>query len=218
MPTPAQREAHELTHFPFRRWCEHCVRGQATGDQHRSVSSDMKMSTVQRLHMDYGFLKEDGAKTEDEHGVEESARLSLTMLVTLETLCGSVWAYALESKSAVVEKWVATQISEDVATVGLHRERIIAKSDQEPAILELQKEIARQRAEAGTGIENSGVGDSNRNGKIERAIRDVKGIIRTLRSWLSMKLGVQVKLDDPVVPWLVRHAAYIITRCLVKSD
>ena len=89
--------------------------------------------------MDYGFLKEDAVRNEDYHGEEESARLSLTMLVTLETLCGSVWAYALESKSAVVEKWVATQMSDDVATVGLHKEWIIAKSDQEPAISELQK-------------------------------------------------------------------------------
>ena len=59
MPTAAQREAHDLTHFPFRRWCEHCVRGQATGDQHRSVSGEMGASEVPRLHMDYGFLKED---------------------------------------------------------------------------------------------------------------------------------------------------------------
>ena len=31
-PSRAEREEHELTHFPYRTWCDHCVRGRAKDD------------------------------------------------------------------------------------------------------------------------------------------------------------------------------------------
>ncbi len=42
MPTPKEVEDHELTHCPYRSWCEHCVRGQAKDDQHRTVKGPEK--------------------------------------------------------------------------------------------------------------------------------------------------------------------------------
>ena len=109
------------------------------------------------------------------------------------------------------------QLVDDLNTIGLAGERVIIKSDQEASITELQSEIAKRRTTVGTGVENSKVGDSNSNGKIERAIRDVKNMIRTLRSSLSASIGTSVKLDMKIVPWLVRHASYLITRCRVRS-
>ena len=101
------------------------------------------------------------------------------------------------------------------------RERVIIKSDQEASIVELQTEIARKRGfedfGVGTGIENSKVGDSDSNGKIERAIRDVKNLVRTLRSSLESRIGQKITLGSSIVPWLIRHAAYLITRCRVRS-
>ena len=58
-PTPSQRAAHELTHCPFRAWCEHCVRGQSTGSQHWSVPATLSVSTVPRVHMEVAFLNSD---------------------------------------------------------------------------------------------------------------------------------------------------------------
>ena len=74
------------------------------------------------------------------------------------------------------------------------------------------------RGDASTGIENSRVGDSDSNGRIERTIREVKGLIRTLRSSLEAGIQAKIKLSDTVVPWIVRHAAYIITRCRIGPD
>ena len=28
-------DAHQLTHLPFRSWCDHCVRGKSVDDAHR---------------------------------------------------------------------------------------------------------------------------------------------------------------------------------------
>ena len=91
-------------------------------------------------------------------------------LVLKETMCDPVWAYALRSKSVAGDPWVADQIVDDLNTIGLAKDRIIVKSDQEASIVELQSEIARRRTVVDTSLENSKVGDSNSNGKVERAI------------------------------------------------
>ena len=95
--------------------------------------------------------------------------------------------------------------------------RIVAKTDTGPVILDLRCEMGKNREDAPTGIEHSRAGDSNSNGKIERVIHDVEGLTRTLRADLQNKIGSPISLDSPVVPWLVRHAGYMLTRCRVHS-
>ena len=62
-----------------------------------------------------------------------------------ETLCGSVWAYALKSKSVNEDPWIADQLVDDMRTVGLANERILVKPDQEASIVDLQLGIAKRR-------------------------------------------------------------------------
>lgn len=173
-PSEHERREHEATHCPFRSWCEHCIRGQGTEYQHCSVKGANAEEEVPRVIMDYCYLTEDVKRTTDEHAEAVEAVTSLTTLVMKETLCGSVWAYALKTKSVSEDPWIADQLVDDLGTIGMANERIILKSDQEASIVELQSEIARRRPTVGTGMEQSKVGDSNSNGKIERAIRDVK--------------------------------------------
>ena len=217
-PTAAERAAHEVNHWPFRSWCDACVKGRATGQQHRSMVGEYAESTVARVLMDYGFLHEEETVTETEHGNETESKVSMTVLVMLETMCSSIWAYAIEGKGAVSVEWVAQQVVDDIETVGLSKERIISKTDQEPSIVQLQQEVATRRKDGGTALENSRVGDSDSNGKIERAIRDVKGMIRTLRSSVEEKTGKTIRLDAAIVPWIIRHSAYILTRCKIGAD
>ena len=217
VPTLADRKAHESTHCPFRSWCIHCVRGQAAEYPHRTVSGEAAESEVPRVSMDYCYFKEDVRKMANEHVESEEAATSLTALAMKETQFGSVWAYALRSKSVAEEAWLADQIADDLSTIGMSKERIICKSDQESAITELQGEIAKKRADVGTALENSKVGDSNSNGRVERSIRDMKGMVRTLKSALAEKLNMPVTLDMAIVPWMIRHAAYLITRCRVRK-
>ena len=111
--------------------------------------------------MDYGYLHEEESETREEHGKSTEVKTSMTAMVMLETMCSSVWAYAIDAKGGSTLDWFAKQVVEDIETVGLNKEQISTKSDQEPSIVQLQKEIARLRGDAGTGIENPRVGDSN---------------------------------------------------------
>ena len=90
--------------------------------------------------------------------------------------------------------------------MGLRNDRIIIKSDQESSANDIAREISKRRAsEYGTGLENSAIGDSNSNGTVERAIQDMEGQARTLRSALEDRVAAPVKLASPVVPWFVRQ-------------
>ena len=80
-PSAEERALHELTHWPFRSWCDACVRGRATGQQHRSMVGEYAESNVARVLMDYGFLHEEEAVTETEHGRETESKLAWQYLL-----------------------------------------------------------------------------------------------------------------------------------------
>ena len=214
-PSVADREAHELTHWPYRKWCEDCVRGRAVGPLHKKIPAASRESHVLRVHLDYAFLPEEVVESEDEFTAEGMARVSMTILIMVETLCDSVWAYSVNAKGYASDPWLPGKIASDLATVGVADTRIVIKTDTEPAIVDLRKAIGASRGGTPTGYDDSRVGDSNSNGRIERKIREVKGLIRTLRSGLKTTSGSKVSLESSIVPWIVRHAAYILTRCQV---
>ena len=89
-PSTAERVAHELTHYPYRKWCEHCVRGRAVGPNAKKVPAAGRETSVPRAHMDYAYLQEEVVEIEDEFKTETTATMSLTILVMIETLCESV--------------------------------------------------------------------------------------------------------------------------------
>ena len=94
------------------------MKGQAKDQPHRTVSGNFAESDVVRVSMDYCFLTEDVVAKDAEHEVSTKSRVSMTILVMTETMCRSMWAYAVTTKGAS-ESWVADQIVEDLETVGL---------------------------------------------------------------------------------------------------
>ena len=113
LPGAREREEHELTHCPYRSWCEHCTKGQKKDFPHKKVTGELAESSVVRVSMDYCFFTEDVDAKEDDHEETVKAKVSLTVLVMVETLCRSVWAYAVTTKGAG-EPSIADQIAEDL--------------------------------------------------------------------------------------------------------
>ena len=216
--TPSQREIdeHNLVHCPYRAWCEACVRGQAKDDCHMTIKGSDAESSVTIVCIEYCFLTEKVKAREDEHVEEVKANISMTILVMVETMCRSIWAYVVEHKGS--DEWVAEQIVDDLETVGLANERIVIKADQEAVITDLQRNVAQLRKGYGSALEQSRVGDSNSNGRVERVIQDLKGLVRTLKAALEINTGGKINLSDPIVPMLVRHAAHIINVSRVRES
>ena len=98
------------------------------------------------------------------------------------------------------------QAIEDLETVGLKNERLVFKLDQENSIVDVMKEIQKSReCEYGTAMGNSRVGDSDSNVMIESAIGSFEVVAITPRIALEGKIGEKVALDNPIIPWLIRH-------------
>ena len=215
MPSQREIDDHNLVHCPYRAWCEACVRGQAKDDCHVTIKGPDAESSVTRVCMDYCFLTEQVKARDSEHVEEVKANVSMTILVMVETMCRSIWAYVVEHKGS--DDWVAEQIVDDLETVGLANERIVIKADQETAITDLQRSVAKLRKGYGSALEQSRVGDSNSNGRVERAVQDLKGLVRTLKAALEINTKGKISLSDPIVPLLVRHAAHIINVSRVRD-
>ena len=71
------------------------------------------------------------------------------------------------------QEWVVAQTLRDLERLGHHGD-IVLRSDGEPALVDLMKEIAKDRGNRRTVIEHSAPGDSQGNGFIERGVRSVE--------------------------------------------
>ena len=57
-PSNHEREEHELTHVPFRSWCEHCVKGRARSRAHKRRNPETKkeeLSRATRVYFDFYY-------------------------------------------------------------------------------------------------------------------------------------------------------------------
>ena len=68
----------------------------------------------------------------------------------------------------------------DLVRLGLHG-TLLLRSDQEPAILDVLKEIARLRCEKRTFLQCSAVGDSQRNRFAERSVQMFEETVRVMK-------------------------------------
>ena len=192
-PTANQRALHDVLHIPFREWCAECVQGRGKDRYHLRIADE---SGVPRVAMDYMFISERGITTNSSTADEWSKNGEcIAVLVLKSFLHKSVWAYLVEAKGVLKSDWLVKQIVCDLDTCGFQKCTIIVKTDQESSIIDVQNGIAAQRKDDGadgTVIENSKVGDSSSNARVERAIQELGGMARTYR------LGVRKK--RPVAP------------------
>ena len=85
--TQAEREAHEVTHMPYRSWCPHCVRGRGRNTPHRQRAEEAKVSGVPKIAMDYMFMS-----------AEDERASSNPVLVVVDEATGERYARAVGHK------------------------------------------------------------------------------------------------------------------------
>ena len=146
-PTPAQIEAHRLSHLPFRSWCKWCVLGRGRGIQHRKAGA----SDIPILGLDYFFLTKGGVHTRRElefattaEGEEqlEAARKSGDVTKYLLVRCfqsKTVFAFLVPQKGLDEQNIACDHALGAMQWLG--HTRIILKSDNEPAAQALVKRV-----------------------------------------------------------------------------
>ena len=125
----------------------------------------------------------------------------LTILAMKEKPFQSVGATVLPDKSAS-EFAVATIIG--YLDFWGHQE-VMIKCDQEYSMKRIAESLQERRRPRRTIVECSPKGSHQSNGVVENAHCHLEGLLRTMRSELMEKTGVNVNVKSLLAPWLVRH-------------
>ena len=198
-PTAEEVRRHKVNHTPYRSWCPECVKGRAKDSFHRKAKEEEK--AVPTMHLDYWFMR-------DRQGAE------LVPVATMkDDISKTFKAHIVPGKGNV--KGVAQMLVKDIEKMG-YTGVVNIKCDQEAALMDLTKEMARIRPR--TIVEYSRAKDSKSNGVAERAVQSIEGMTRTFKFALEKRLGIQIPSAHPVMGWLIEHAAETLNRYHVGQD
>lgn len=193
---------HNLTHWPFRSWCQECVEGRGKERVHKSL--DRSGDSVPTVDMDFLFL------------TEKDSTEQLVVLVIKDTASGAIGA------TAVLDKTAAEFTVKFVAGI-LERwgyPRVILRTDGEPAIVKLAEAVrlTRNVNDLETVLRTGPRYSSASMGSLERANQEIASLVRTAKLAFERRFQVKLGVQSPLLPWIVRHAGWVYTRFAIKED
>ena len=59
-----QRNAHDMTHTPYRAWCRPCLRARGRNAPHRTRTEEQRERQVPKVSMDYYFMSQADVKAD----------------------------------------------------------------------------------------------------------------------------------------------------------
>ena len=197
-PPAAEVARHRLTHVPYKRWCKYCVMARMLNTPHWTRPAFSRAQPL--LVMDYCFVKHAG----DER--------FLTCLVGRVYPSMTVFASPCAQKGP--DSYVTRRLAGFLKACGLTTFNYMC--DQEGAIRTMITEVIEVTKSRGEWIgaipEHSPVGESQSNGRAERAVQQVEDQVRTLLCDLEERLGHSLKPHDPVLSWMIEYAAVVINK------
>ena len=216
MPSSDEVDEHNtLGHVIYRSWCPHCVADRAYGQRHTKVEEEDPAGAKPTVLSDYGYMN--GAGVGQESEISEATGAAdddnLPILVLKDKQSKAFAASYVPAKGC--EPFATKFFAAFVQRMG-HRE-FINKSDGEHSLKAL-KEKAAEVAGARGIPEESPVGDSKANGEIESGVKEIKGMMRSVRSDLESKLKMVLDRRDPLLAWLPTYVADMISRHRIGKD
>jgi len=205
-PTEQERLDHEASGcVPYRAWCRHCVAGRGRSESHWSHNRDEH--AVPTICFDYGYL---GDRDDDE-------RASPILVVKCDK---DRWidADVLPSKGLGHPRNLKTLVKNVVCGCYV---RFHLKCDNEHAIVALKNEAMRVLAKDHGReclVESPAKGESQSNGLAENAVKEVKGVSRSLKHLAEELHGCVIGQSHAVVPYMVKYAGSMISRRQVGTD
>ena len=202
-PTAEELERHNMTHMPYRAWCPICVEAKGKEDPHRLNREGKGKGEIPTIGMDYKSL--------GESAVEEDKK---TTIVVRDGRSRTTFSHVVQQKG-MGDGWIVNKLIEDIETLGYTD--IIIKTDGEPALMQVAKEIKARRRHPTIPNEPPAY-DPQSNGAIEKAVGEVTGQVRALKIALESRIKEKVTVDMRIFNWIVEHACLIINRYQVGKD
>ena len=203
-PTPQGRAEHNLTHLPFRSWCKQCIQNKSKSDAHPKQQRNSKAPVVQ---FDFCYFKSLG---------EQKTTLILTG-IDIET--GMAMAVVVGNKTQDFNYQVQCIQSflMECGRVLAVLSNTVLQSDQEEHLISLLKATAAKLGNNVT-VRQSPAYSPQSQGSVERFHRALMGQVRTLRAQLEANYDISITSQHPIMPWLVRHSAYLLNRFATHAD
>ena len=181
------------------------IRAKFVPDTDKSTEGPIKIS------MDYMYLH-------DRVGKDRDSKWNPPYLVVVEHRHGRIWAYQTLNKGPNDDaSWLPARLIQDWDDCGFKEVVIQLKTDQEPSMINLQAAIQSQRPKGIIPV-NSPVGESESNGRVENAIRRVQEKTRALRHQLESNIKQKILGCNPIMSWLVRWAAEVLSKYSCGDD
>ena len=92
------------------------------------------------------------------------------------------------------------------------------KCDQEQSMKRIAELLQERRRPRRTIVEYNPKGSHQSSGVVENAHYHLEGLLRTMRSELREKTGVNVNVKSLPAPWLVRHCVWCLTKFAIGAD
>ena len=226
-PSNQEREEHELTHIPYRSWCEHCVKGRARSRAHKRRDPEVKRDELRRMtriYLDfyYNGIGEEEEEREEAEGVQdddEGKEGDSPSIVMYDSQYKLVASWVMQSKSVREggpNQWIPKILVKELEEWGYGNKRLILVSDGEAAIKALKDKMISLR-EVETIPEETPVGEHNAN-LAEGMVRRVREQVRVLISQIESGVGGKISKDAVILQWAVNWAAKLISNYQVGED
>ena len=201
-PTAQERAEHELTHLPYRSWCPTCVANKGRADNHPRQSS--KLPVVQ---FDFCYFKTAGEQS------------TTPILTGIDVETGMTMATVVGDKQGDFQYHVRCiqAFLMECGRVQAVLNTTILQSDQEDHLIALLKTVAAKMG-GNITVRQAPTYTSQAQGSVERFHRTLMGQFRTLKAQLQHNYDRTITSKHPIVPWLVRHTAYLLNRYAVHAD
>ena len=215
-PSQKEIEEHELTHVNYRSWCIHCNKGKARNTPHRRQTEEEDPLTSKPIvSIDYFYMETDYKdKRAGQYRAETEGKRPI--LAVCDSRTRAIFAHDMKEKGANED--TLKQLEDDIKNLGYEGISIIIKGDQEPSIMAIQEALSRRRNDGQIVLENSPVGESSSNGRVERAIQSIQGQVRTIKDQVEAIIGAVIPRNSNTFKWLVEWSATTITRFKVNSN
>ena len=187
-PTLTERLEHELTHLPFKPWCEVCVRAKSKQAKSRRLSLKQPV-----LQMDFSFL---GDKPDEEQ---------ITILNVVDVLSGMALSVVIPTKART--PYSQAELRRFVLETG--RTFGVLQCDPEPA---LRAEVG------GLTFRSTPVGWKQAQGTVGNMQATLYGQIKALRLEILERYAVDLSVHSALFTWLVRHAQWLVNRYLCNAE
>ena len=146
LPHPKEVAEHNVTHCPYRSWCNICVEAAGREDAHKKGARDVAGDDViPTIGFDYNYFGDHGLQIDEDKF--ESGRDVVAMVIK-DFRSGTIWAHSVKCKGPK-DAWLMRRMVLDIETSGQSHIRL--KSDGEPAAKAVQKYITLSGADLPRG-------------------------------------------------------------------